>query len=44
MDDLTPDGLIVNFSWGREEIQPSDNGALQIARPSGRAWNGLLRS
>jgi hypothetical protein len=24
MDDLTADELIANFSWGREEIQPSD--------------------
>lgn len=26
MDAFTADGLIANFIWGREEIQPSDCG------------------
>lgn len=38
MDDLTVGGLIVNFSWGREEIQPSDYGR---APDSPTVWVGV---
>jgi len=38
MDGLTADGLIVNFSWGREEIQRSDYGR---APDSPTVWAGV---
>jgi hypothetical protein len=40
MDDLTADGLIANFSWGREEIHPSDYGR---APDSPTVWAGMER-